>query len=271
MKIYHLIAAVFFVIFGASSANAGGALTDYSPPPQLVSACGGTFSGFYAGGIFGFGGASTTTSADIVGGGRLNLKDNDRSFTAGGIAGYNWQCNGRLIGVESDLSYFNADMTTGVICNGAPCGSGSSLTFGSEVNWYGTLRGRLGLVGDENFLIFATGGLAYGGLDHSLRSNGYNGVTFSGANSDSAIGWTAGGGIDYRLSDNWAFRADAMYVDFGSDDETFTATSGSGCTSVTTCTLKASYDDHFWVARVGLTYLFGGTPQTVVPEYAPLK
>jgi outer membrane immunogenic protein len=259
MKVYQLLAAAFFFLFGASAAYAGGDLTDYTPykPLPAVSSCGGPFSGFYAGGVLGMGGLNSKTDLGAVG-----LEDNDRGFTIGGLAGYNWQCNGRLIGVETDMSYFNADTTTGVTC--PTCGG--SISFGSEINWYGTLRGRVGLVGDENFLVFATGGLAYGGLDHSINSNAFNGVTFSGSNSDTAIGWTAGGGIEYLLSDNWAFRADASYVDFGSQDETFTT-----CSCGSECTARIGYDDNFWVARVGLTYLFGATPAAPVPDYGPMK
>lgn len=262
MKIFQILAAALFCLLGASSAYAGGALTDYGYTPYTpvaTNSCGGPFSGFYAGGVTGFGGASTKTDL-----GSVNLKDNDRSFTIGGVAGYNWQCNGRLIGVETDISYFNSETTTGVTC---PTCTGS-ITFGSDINWYGTLRGRVGLVGDENFLIFATGGLAYGGLDHSINSNNFNGVTFSGTQSDTAIGWTAGGGVEYLLNDNWAFRADAMYVDFGSTDETFTAT-GGGCPG--TCTAQIGYDDSFWVTRVGLTYLFGAPAAAPAPAYEPMK
>lgn len=260
MKIFQILIAAVFCLLGASSAYAGGDLTDYRPytPPPAASSCGGPFSGFYAGGLIGFGGASTKTNVGI------ELKDNDRGFTGGGVAGYNWQCNGWLFGAESDINYFNADMTTGITC--PTCGG--TLSFGSEINWYGTVRARVGLVGNENFLIFATGGLAYGGLDHSINSNNFNGVTFSGTQSDTAIGWTAGGGIEYLLSDNWAFRADAMYIDFGSNDETFTAT-GGGCPG--TCTARVGYDDSFWVARVGLTYLFGAPAPTPVATYEPMK
>lgn len=272
MKIFQILVAGIFCLLGASSAYAGGDLTDYKPyaPAPVASSCGGPFSGFYAGGLIGFGGASTKTNVGI------ELKDNDRGFTGGGVAGYNWQCNGWLLGAETDINYFNADMTTGISCPACGANDGpSSLTFGSEINWYGTVRGRVGLVGTENFLLFATGGLAYGGLDHSINSiNAPTGtpggsVTYSGSKSNTALGWTAGGGVEYLLNDNWAFRADAMYVDFGSNDETFTAPSGSGCEG--TCTARVGYDDSFWVARVGLTYLFGAPAAAPGPDYAPIK
>jgi outer membrane immunogenic protein len=261
MKILQIFAGFLLVLFASSAAYAGGDLTDYSAAPLPVrSSCGGGFSGFYAGGILGFGGLSSKTDV-----GPLGLKDNDKGFTIGGVSGYNWQCDGRLLGIETDISYFNSSTTTGVAC--PTCEGPGTLTFGSEINWYGTLRARVGLVGDENFLVFATGGLAYGGVDHSIRNNGFNNVVFSQSDSDTAIGWTAGGGVEYLLSDNWAFRADALYIDLGSQDHTYTADGGCGGT----CTLRASYDDSFWVARVGLSYLFGATPTAPVPEYAPLK
>jgi outer membrane immunogenic protein len=253
MKITQIFAAVLFFLLGASQAYAGGALTDYTSPPP-ARACGGAYSGFYAGGALGFGGLSSKVS-----GGGGSLTSNDRGFTIGGLTGYNWQCNGGLLGIETDINYFNADATSGVACCGA------SESFGSEINWFGTLRGRVGIVGDENFLVFATAGLAYGGIDHSLNYQGPPVGSFSQSNSNTEVGWTAGGGVEYLLSDTWAFRADASYVDFGSQDETFTDnTCGSG-----TCTLRASYDDNFWVARVGLTYLFGATPEPEPVVYAP--
>jgi outer membrane immunogenic protein len=261
MKILRGFAGFLLTLFVSSAAYAGGDLTDYSYTPPLPArpACGGGFSGFYAGGILGFGQLSSKTDV-----GPLGLKDNDKGFTIGGVSGYNWQCDGRLLGIESDISYFNADTSMGVSCPTCT----SSIQFGSELNWYGTLRARVGLVSDESFLVFATGGLAYGGIDHSIRSSGFNGVNFSQSDSDTAVGWTVGGGVEYLLSDNWAFRADALYIDLGSQDHTYTA-EGGGCTG--TCTLSASYDDSFWVARVGLSYLFGAPAATPVADYGPMK
>ncbi|MFT3732178.1 MAG: outer membrane beta-barrel protein [Hyphomicrobium sp.] len=254
---FRIIAAAFLCLFGASAAYAGGDLTDYAAPLKPVSACGGPFSGLYGGGILGFGSAKSKISGE---GGSID--GNDRGFTIGGTAGYNWQCNGRLLGIESDISYFNADNKWSESC----CG-GFSETLDSQINWFGTLRGRVGLVGDENFLVFATAGLAYGGIDHSFKFQGGEIGSFSQSDSDTEIGWTVGGGVEYLLSDHWAFRADALYVDFGSEDHTYTTDlceSGS-------CTSRLSWDDNFWVARVGLTYLFGGAQRDPAPEYAPMK
>jgi outer membrane immunogenic protein len=258
MKLIQIVAAAFFFLFGASAAYAGGGLTDYTPLPA-ASSCGGPFSGLYGGALLGLGGLNSKADVDF---GEVSTKDNDRGFTIGGVGGYNWQCNGRLLGIESDISYFNANAVPGF--DGTCCDGGSErANFGSEINWFGTLRARVGLVGDQNFLIFATGGLAYGGIDHSIGFTGDLGNIKLGSSSDTQVGWTAGGGVEYLLSDHWSFRADALYVDLGSEDHTFTTTDCEG-----ECSLHASWDDNFWVARVGLTYLFGA-PTPVA--YAPLK
>lgn len=247
MKIIHALAASLFFLLGTSAASAGGSLS-IPPGPR---ACGGPFSGFYAGGVLGMGGLNSKVSGE---GG--SLKGTDKGFTIGGVTGYNWQCNSSLLGIETDISYFNANSDEGcAIC-------GASQSFNSEINWFGTLRGRVGLIGAENFLVFATGGLAYGGIDHKFTDTS---VSFSQSDGDTEIGWTAGGGVEYLLSDSWAFRADALYVDFGSEDHTYTL---AGCP---VCTARLGWDDNFWVARVGLTYLFGAEPRATVPEYEPLK
>ena len=271
MKVLRIFAGVVFTLMSVSAAFAGGDLKDpyaYTPPPPPAGPyCGGPFSGFYGGGILGFGGLTSKTTipanppfADA------NLKENDRGFTIGGVGGYNWQCNGRLIGIESDISYFNADAVGTLNCPSCTTGN-PYLSFGSEINWYGTLRGRVGLLGYENFLVYATGGLAFGGVDHTMKGGAFNTVVFSKTDSDTQIGWTAGGGAEYLLSDHWAFRAEALYVDLGSQDQSFTTNACSGGN----CTLRATYDDSFWVARVGLTYLFGGDRAAPAPDYGPLK
>jgi outer membrane immunogenic protein len=274
MTFFQRFAAYAILILAAavtstSIARAGDGYPPYAPFSS--ASCGGAFQGFYGGVV---GGLAGVNSDDSVGG-VSGLKDNDKSFTVGGVAGYNRHCGNWLYGVETDFNYIDSSTTTGVLC--AACGDGGtpgSVTFGSELNWYGTVRGRLGIVGGENFLIFATGGLAYAGVDHSIDSNNFpsntgDPITSSSTKHDTRFGYTVGGGLEYLLSERWSFRADAMYIDLGSETETFTATAADGCGGVT-CTSRPSYDDSFWVARVGVTYLFPAwAPEPVVA--GPLK
>ena len=74
------------------------------------------------------------------------------SGIAGGIqAGYNWQNGNFVFGGETDINLSGADDTF------AP------WKFSNP--WFGTLRGRVGRRGLNNFLFYGTGGLAYGGLE----------------------------------------------------------------------------------------------------------
>jgi outer membrane immunogenic protein len=117
----------------------------------------------------------------------------------------------------------------------------------------------------DNWLFFATAGLAYGDVDHRFTDTGAPGGPFSQSNSNTQFGWTAGGGLEFMRDGRWSLRADALYVDLGSENQTYTA-DPTLCGGP--CTARVSWDDSFWVARVGLTYHFG--PREAAP-IVPLK
>jgi outer membrane immunogenic protein len=238
----------------SASAQAGGSLKDTVPMPEPQRCVGGAFSGAYVGGHLGFGGLS---SDQHVIGTPLSFSDNDRGFTIGGHTGYNVQCGRVLFGIESDFNWFDADTFS------APCGK-CGPSWKSEMNWFGTLRGRLGLVHNDNFLVFATAGLAYADVDHTFKDPTALGGPFSKSDSDTQFGWTVGGGIEFMRDSRWSLRADALYVDLGDESHNYVNTvCGVACTS------KTNWEDTFWVTRIGLTYHFGH--REPVYEYAPLK
>ncbi|MGB6568590.1 MAG: outer membrane beta-barrel protein, partial [Xanthobacteraceae bacterium] len=57
-------------------------------------------------------------------------------------------------------------------------------------------------------------------------------------------GWTAGGGLEYALTDNWALRAEYDYLGFGSKQLTF---GGAGTTNanLNVQEVKAGFDYKF--------------------------
>jgi outer membrane immunogenic protein len=131
----------------------------------------------------------------------------------GGHIGYNWQSNNFVFGVEADISGSSAKVTL------QPFGAGPvNETDTSRLHWLATFRARAGVtVGSGNTLLFATGGLALGGVEN-LRTFPPAAAIVPveiGEGKATRVGWVAGGGIEHMLSRNWIVRAEALYVDLG--------------------------------------------------------
>jgi outer membrane immunogenic protein len=142
----------------------------------------------------------------------------------GGHIGYNWQSNNFVFGVEADISGSSAKVTL------QPFGPGPvNETDTSRLHWLATFRARAGVtVGGGNTLLFATGGLALGGVEN-LRTFPPAAVIAPaevGEGKATRVGWVAGGGIEHMLSRNWIVRAEALYVDLG--DKTTAVPTNSG-------------------------------------------
>jgi opacity protein-like surface antigen len=105
-------------------------------------------------------GAIATTS--------LNPKDN--AFIGGGQIGYNWQFTNWVAGLEADIQGVahnnnTASATSGPVSVPPCCGFTfilSTTSVSREVDWLGTVRGRLGILATPSLLFYGTGGLAYG-------------------------------------------------------------------------------------------------------------
>src|SRR5262249_53760704 len=93
-------------------------------------------------------------------------------FIGGGQIGYNWQYSPLIVvGFEADfqgaLERDNVNLSNSFSCAGSfhPCAfpmTGTALTnYTTEIDWFGTVRGRIGYVwGAGNVLSDVTGGLA---------------------------------------------------------------------------------------------------------------
>jgi outer membrane immunogenic protein len=267
MRLFPTFLIICAGLLSAGQAQAGGSLKD-GPMPTPEGRCfGGAFAGPYAGIQLGFG--STRSKQNVTqydsgsAVGSAGLSDNDRGFTIGGHAGYNVQCGRVLFGVETDFNYYGTDTQSDVsVCGTSDCGTPiGSASFKSSMDWFGTLRGRLGLVHDDNYLIYATAGLAYANVDHRFSTDV---GPFSQTDGGTQLGWTVGGGIEFMKDENWSLRAEGLYVDLGTDDVDYTRTTGCG----STCSQHIGWDDSFWLVRLGLTYHFR---RPEVADYAPLK
>jgi outer membrane immunogenic protein len=146
----------------------------------------------------------------VIGGGHLGFDYQ--------IPTWNWfSSSGVVIGLEGSVDGSSLSKTTVVNLPGAFGGSGT-LTANSSADIQGSIRGRLGIAWDR-VLVYATGGVAFGGINTNFELNGVDaaGVPFFGqtSRSNSRTGWTVGGGIEYALTNNWSIGAEYRFTDFG--------------------------------------------------------
>lgn len=61
-------------------------------------------------------------------------------------------------------------------------------------------------------LFYGTGGVAFAPIN-TTNTNLTNGVIAQ--YRDTRVGWTAGGGIEYAVTNNWSIRAEYRYTNYG--------------------------------------------------------
>ena len=148
-----------------------------------------------------FGNCGTTLIAPTTGSGAGSFSTAGGLY--GGFAGYNWQILQWVYGLEIDYA---GGHITGSSNN---CGANTSFphSCGTDLDSFGTLRGRIGY-SISNWLLYVTGGWAFGQIkawDNLFPASGH----------DSPTGLTFGGGIQGVLIQNWSFKIEYLYVDFG--------------------------------------------------------
>jgi outer membrane immunogenic protein len=189
-------------------------------------------------------------------------------FIGGAQVGYNWQAGKFLAGVEADIQGLSgtgssATVTTSAVVVGAAITSTQSASM--STSYLGTLRGRVGVIVAPSWLVFVTGGLAFGGVKVSdalvqTGTNGFSG-TATGSLSDTRAGWALGAGSEWMFAPKWSVKAEYLHYDLGTANLTTTATGTPGTaffvgqvfqTNVTSATFRGD------IVRVGVNYHFGG-------------
>lgn len=218
------------------------------------------WSGFYVGVNAGytFGDRNDITTegqtpvnvANVAAGFRPGNVRNDREgFIGGGQIGYNWQWTPNWVfGVETDIQYVDVNRTTNVIGT-----SGLSNVFRTDMDYLGTVRGRLGYTWGQTML-YGTGGFAYAGVRNSAAFFGPGGVlAFFGQDRTTRTGYTVGGGIEHMFTPNWSVKGEYLYYDLNSSNLNVAGIPGVGIGGYNT---RIRNDGH--IVRAGLNYKFGG-------------
>lgn len=146
----------------------------------------------------------------------------------GGQLGYNWQFNNIVLGVEGDFDGRHASASVSGLQPFAATGNTmDQVNISQTDNWLSTVRGRLG-VPFNNFLVYGTGGAAFGEVDHSytqIRVTTGQALTLS--DSVTRTGWAAGAGIEWMVWKNVSLGVEYLHVDLG----TSTLAQGTAITS----------------------------------------
>jgi outer membrane immunogenic protein len=169
--------------------------------------------------------------------------------TAGGLLGYNWQQGSFVYGVEGDWSWIGAKTSQ---LGAIDLNDTRSISF--DVNWLATLRGRAGLAFDAT-LFYVTGGVALGHIKNSVElifTPSERTASFS--QNQTKVGWTAGVGAEYMLSQHWTARAEFRYVDLGKTTVSCGSTTNLiGCVSFD---YRGEFSNTLKLGLVGLNYKF---------------
>ena len=196
------------VAFSASAADLGRG--GYLDGPVYASVD--MWNGFYGG-------------VNVGGGGSANSGDLSPSGGfGGGQIGYNWQGvlglgSQWVLGIEADIQ-----------------GSGiedSAFGVKSSLNWFGTVRGRIGYAFGQT-LVYGTGGLAFGEVENTPFT-------------ETQTGYAVGAGVEYKFNPAWSIKGEYQFISLDASDP-----SGAGALGLTGG--DRSEANTF---RVGVNYHFG--------------
>ena len=164
-----------------------------------------------------------------------------------------------VIGVEGDFNGVGSRANDAVVA-GLPAPLQGTITHrvDERLDWFGTLRGRLGIA-DARWLVYATGGWAFGHVKSSTFVQfSLDGDTYTSSFSDTRSGWVVGGGFEFAFRDKWTVKGEVLWMDLGKVSYVSPERMIYPGYSYTT-----HLDLNEVVARLGLNYKFGA--QDVVP------
>jgi outer membrane immunogenic protein len=268
-----LILALSILATSAVSASAAGtAQAAVAPPPVALY----SWTGFYVGGNIGYNwGRSSDNSTLTNTAGTVLFASSGTSnldgVIGGGQIGYNWQMQNWVWGLEADIQGSEEKGGREYTCPTGVCTPTTTVFVGfrtpllvipgaavpgnltDKIDWFGTVRGRVGFLAGAKVLLYATGGLAYGGVNSSEIIGA---PAFGFSTSDTRAGWTVGAGVEGVIGGNWTAKLEYLYIDLGTTSGSFLtpiAAFGGGFVS-------ANYSSHITdnILRVGVNYRFNG-------------
>lgn len=239
---------------------------------QIATSPTSLWRGFYSGLNVGYGWSSPNTlygaetrlpplTYGLTGANWITQSPLAQGFFGGAQLGYNYQINntGVVLGGEVDFQ--------GAGLSGASEGLGSYdarhryfpfYKTSQSLDWFGTVRGRLGYAVAPQLLIYGTGGFAYGGGVNDLGIIYSDQKEYAGATkSSTGTGWTAGGGVEWALWNNWSIKTEYLYLSLANFPN-LAAQQHCTCSVLPDYFLasQTSASNHYHTLRVGINYHF---------------
>ncbi len=180
------------------------------------------------------------TSGAVIGGGQIGFLRQDGRFV--------W-------GVEADIQGSGMNVTesfTGNITDNGDPGPNSTLSASEKTNYFGTVRVRFGGAVSRHLLLYGTAGAAYADVDYKgdMIWTPPSSPTYPAAGSAMKAGWTAGGGMEYRLCSKWSLRGEYLFYDLGPEAISSPRWMGTGYFNTFTMSTKAH------IVRAAFNYRF---------------
>jgi len=211
-----------------------------SNPVEPVVAMPASFvwTGFYVGAEAGYAWGNSTYKVNIN---PFTASLDPKGAFGGAFAGFNYQLPSNVVlGLEGDFN--GGDISSSGVVGSNPAAPGR---FGAKEDWFGSARARLGYSLDR-FMPYVTGGVAIADYKHDVVSAVRPGASWS----DTYVGWTAGAGLEYAITDNIIARIEYRYSDYGKQSFPFTPVLGAQGYYAHSVDLKTND------VRVGISYKF---------------
>jgi len=185
-------------------------------------------------------------------------RDLDSTSMTGGLqAGYQKKHDNLLFGLEAEINYLGLRDDSSVTATVPVSGTPYRLDQSVQTDFFASLRPRLGYVPESfsgDLLLFATGGVT---LTHAQIKQKFtqlnNTYSSQGLSEDRMlIGWVAGGGLEYALSQQWSVKAEYLYASLGSVE----SASSPGSAGFTAFTTNNQADLTAHIIRVGTAFHF---------------
>ena len=185
-----------------------------------------------------------------IGASVLNIPNvSPQGFFGGVQAGYNWQFQQIVLGVEGDVQAANLQDDNNVIV------TGNNFVLSRNLNYFDTARGRVGWTFDQ-LLVYGTGGWASA---HFKRSNVLNGVD-NIETPATQNGYAVGGGIELAFLRHWSVKLEYLYLGFGNYTPFGAVVPPNGITVT-----GSPQNNSVQTVRFGINYKFG--PDGIVAKY----